>query len=74
MSRKDRLTGKQALEHAWFKKYGTAGKDAGDQVLDPEVVNSLRAFRGQSKLKKAALNVLVKMLNPKEIESLRQEF
>jgi hypothetical protein len=34
----------------------------------------LRDFKGSSTLKKAALNVLVKMLNPKDVENLRAEF
>jgi Ca2+-binding EF-hand superfamily protein len=31
-------------------------------------------FKGSSKLKKAAMNILVKMINPKELEDLRIEF
>ncbi len=34
----------------------------------------MKQFKGSSKFKKAALNILVKMLNPKEIEHLRGEF
>lgn len=34
----------------------------------------LKEFKGTSKLKKAALNVLVKMLNPKDIQNLREVF
>ena len=37
-------------------------------------MKKLREFKGSSTLKKAALNVLVKMLNPKEIEGLRVQF
>jgi calcium-dependent protein kinase len=42
--------------------------------LDTNVLNSLNKYKGTSKLKKAAMNVLVKMLKPKEIEHLREEF
>jgi len=38
--------------------------------LNTDVVERLREFRGQSKLKKAAMNMLVKMINPKDIEIL----
>jgi Ca2+-binding EF-hand superfamily protein len=38
------------------------------------VIKNLQNFRGSSKLKKAALNVLVKMLQPKDIEDLKTEF
>jgi hypothetical protein len=41
-------------------------------TLDNEVLERLKKFKGSSKLKKAALNVLVKMLNPKDIEKLRE--
>jgi len=37
-------------------------------------MKKLKEFKVSSTLKKAALNVLVKMLNPKEIDSLRIEF
>ena len=42
--------------------------------LDPDIIKSLKDFKGVSKLKKAAMNVLVKMLDSKEIESLRETF
>jgi Ca2+-binding EF-hand superfamily protein len=34
----------------------------------------LKNYRGVSALKKACLNMLVKMLDPKEIEILRKQF
>ena len=45
-----------------------------EDKLDGEIVNSLINFRGVSTLKKAAMNILVKMLSPKEIEGLREVF
>jgi hypothetical protein len=42
--------------------------------LDPSILHSLKDYKGVSKLKKAAMNVLVKMLDTKEIEQLRQAF
>ena len=41
-------------------------------VIDKDIMQRLKAFKGTSKLKKAALNVLVKMLNPKDIQGLRE--
>jgi Ca2+-binding EF-hand superfamily protein len=38
------------------------------------VINRLRSFRGQSKLKKAAMNLLVKMADQKSIWDLREMF
>lgn len=69
---KKRITASDALKHSWFEhciKHDKVGT-----VLNEEVVKKLREFKGSSKFKKAALNILVKMLNPKEIEDLREEF
>jgi hypothetical protein len=45
-----------------------------EDKLDPDVINKLRNYRGVSALKKACMNMLVKMLEPKEIEILREQF
>jgi hypothetical protein len=45
-----------------------------EEGLNKEVITRLRKFKGQSKLKKAAMNILVKMTNPKDLEDLRGEF
>lgn len=36
--------------------------DEQDEVVDENLIKRLKAFRGNSELKKAALNVFVKML------------
>ena len=43
-------------------------------LIDEGVLTRLRQFKGSSTLKKAALNILVKMLSPNEVEDLRQLF
>ena len=53
-----RFTCQQALEHSWF----TQGSDINIKI-DHTVINSLREYKGQSALRKEAMNVLVKMLN-----------
>lgn len=45
-----------------------------EENLNEEVIIRLREFKGQSKLKKAAMNMLVKMINPRDLEELRKEF
>ena len=45
-----------------------------DHKLDPEIIASLRSFKGESKLKKAAMNVLVKMLDTQHIGALKKHF
>jgi len=37
-------------------------------------VNNLKKYRGESTLKKAAMNVLVKHLSSKEVQTLQAEF
>lgn len=72
---KKRLTAKAALKHPWFEKFVEATQSSQEQVsMSPEVIQHLREFRGQSKLKKASLNILVKMINPNDLIELRQEF
>ena len=40
-------------------------------LFDQEILKRLRQFKGSSTLKKAALNVFVKMLSSKDVEELR---
>lgn len=64
-----RITGENILNHPWFEK--CLKKKTGNAPLSSEVVQNLRKFRGSSTLKKAALNLFVKMLNPNDVEALR---
>jgi calcium-dependent protein kinase len=72
VDRKKRISAKDALNHPWIKNMLASG-EAG-AALDMEVIKKLTEFRGESKLKKAALNIFIKMLQPKDIESLKKEF
>lgn len=66
---KKRLSAGEALSHKWFSV-------TTDSVvsINVDVLNRLRSFRGVSKLKKAAMNMLVKMADQNQIEELRTEF
>jgi calcium-dependent protein kinase len=70
---KDRLSAKEALEHKWFKlmEKGTLKENT---AINKDVLERLQAFRGVSKLKKAAMNMLVKMADQRQIEELRKDF
>lgn len=63
----DRLDAEQALKHPWFKKFKAIKQGSEEDKLDPNIVNSLRQYKGESTLKKEAMNILVKMLDTKEI-------
>ena len=71
----DRLTAFEALNHPWFNKFEQA------QIVEPtklkfdkEVMDALKSYKGMSKLRMAALNVFLHMLEPKDIEPLREIF
>jgi len=63
VDRKKRIKTKAVLKHRWFEQLKNKDNN-GSENIDNEVVESLKKFKGSSILKKAALNVLVKMLKP----------
>ena len=69
---KKRITAEKGLEHPWIQMHRK--KTGKSKRIDSNVIAQLREYKGQSKLKKAAMNMLVKMLNAKEINHLREEF
>ena len=64
-----RLSCKEALEHVWFKN-----KHESEIKFDKDVLDRLKEFKGVSKLKKAAMNMLIKMADQEAIEDLREQF
>merc|ERR1711937_520724 len=71
MNPKDRYTAEQALHHEWIQ--GHAPKATGVS-LEAGFVDHLRSFRGQNKLKKAALQIIAQHLNDTQIKALRDTF
>lgn len=70
-----RLTPEQALKDEFFLKHRNNDKSGELEQLDPSILRRLREFRGVSTLKKAALNILVKMTaDSQDIEVLRRAF
>lgn len=74
-----RLDALQALKHPWFDILNEKGisrqlSKVEQQEIDKQVVQRMQSYRGQSLLKKAAVNVLVKHLEAKQIEDLKAEF
>lgn len=65
---KKRYSAGEALQHEWFKSAEHHNK------LDANIVDRLTHFKGVSKLKKAAMNMLVKMADQNQIEKLREQF
>ena len=57
---KHRLSAQEALKHKWFVKMNE-GKLKDSSIINKDVIERLQSFKGVSKLKKAAMNMLVKM-------------
>lgn len=76
INQKKRLTGQQALDHAWFKKFSNPNTKGGAQdiKISEDVLDRLRSFKGVSTFKKAAMNLLVKTADEKEVGELRAAF
>ena len=70
---KKRITGKDALTHPWFKKIVNRDRKIGTFISD-DTLSRLRKFRGVSKFKRAAMNIMVKMASESEVQDLRQQF
>ena len=70
---KKRFTGQQALSHKWFQITKDEKKIGAKDVSD-DVIKRLRSFKGVSKFKRAAMNILVKMASEDEVKDLRVQF
>merc|ERR1711879_1017062 len=71
MNPRDRYTAEQALNHVWIKN--KAPKATGAKLAE-NMVDNLRGFRSQNKLKKAALHIIANQLNEDQIKGLREVF
>jgi len=71
MNPKDRYTAEQALNHVWIRN--KAPKATGIE-LQSSLVDNLKGFRSQNKLKKAALHVIASQLGESQIKALRETF
>ena len=71
---KRRLSGQQALSHAWFKILNDGVETKVGVKISDDVINRLRSFKGVSKFKRAAMNILVKMATEEEVQDLRAQF
>lgn len=76
-----RITAKQASKHPWIVAADNEQAKTKPQLspeeqskLEKEIVENLKKYRGQSLLKKASMNVLVKHLSSEQIQNLQTEF
>merc|ERR1712217_680860 len=61
----------QALNHEWIRNKAPKAQNVS---LQSNFVDNLRHFRGQNKLKKAALHIIAGQLNEDQIKALRETF
>jgi len=71
MNPRDRYTAQQALNHEWIKN---KAPNAQNVNIQGGMVDNLRSFRSQNKLKKAALTVIANNLSSDQIKNLRDTF
>jgi calcium-dependent protein kinase len=71
MNPRDRYTAQQGLNHEWIKNKAPKATGVG---LPTNMVDNLRGFRSQNKLKKAALQIIANQLNEEQIKALRETF
>jgi len=72
MNPRDRYTAEQALNHIWVRN--KAPKSAGTTLSNGKLMDNLKGFRSQNKLKKAALHVIASQLGEAQIKALRDTF
>jgi len=71
MNPRDRYTAEQALNHVWVRN---KAPKSGNVALQSSLMDNLRGFRSQNKLKKAALHVIASQLGESQIKALRDTF
>lgn len=71
---KKRYNAGQCLAHEWFEIASKMKNDQEKDPLDPALIKNLIEFKGQSRLKKAAMNLFVKTLNNTEFDKLKHQF
>jgi calcium-dependent protein kinase len=71
---KKRIKGQEVITDPWFDKFLGMAASMKENPLDAGILSNLKSFKGTSKLKKAAMNMLVKMLDQTQIDALVIEF
>merc|ERR1711972_1214402 len=71
MNPRDRYTAEQALNHVWVRN---KAPKAANVSLQQSLMDNLKSFRSQNKLKKAALHVIASQLGETQIKNLRDIF
>lgn len=72
---KKRMPANEILKHPWFEKHtGSTIVEQEDEALDEEVFKRLKSYKGESFLKRAAMNIFVKMTTESEMKLMSEKF
>ena len=71
---KTRYSATDCLNHNWFKMNQVSVKDPNKESLNPNILKNILKYKSVSVLRRKAMNVLVKMLNSREITEIRKQF
>lgn len=64
-----RYSAEQALDHPWFRNTSSH-----QLTIDPVILNSLRKYKARNQFQHEAYSIIVKHMNIKQIESLKEAF
>ena len=63
------------MKHKWVVEKGQSKSTVKlSKAFDQEVIQRMKKYQGESLLKKAAMNIFVEFLSPKEVFKLKKEF
>ena len=68
-----RITIPDALNHPWIKM-SKPGLKQEHQKMTQATIDKLKSFRGESLLRRATLNILIKQIDSAKLEHLKQTF
>lgn len=68
---KKRISAEQALAHPWFSNFAA---DIKKMKVKSEILNKISGYKGVSKLKQAALHILINQTDQKQFKDLRKQF
>ena len=70
----ERYSACQALSHKWFEMYDGRYVTPACEILEKNLVQRLKEYRGVSHLKRAAYNILVKMSAEEDVLPIAEQF
>lgn len=71
----NRISAERILASKWFENTKKESQSANQNIqLSSDVIMNMMKYKGASKLKRAAMNLLVKQVNPMQLKDLHDQF